>query len=124
MTDLLAPIFKALGEATRLDMLGLLILEGELCVCEIMGALGITQSKASRHLRYLYHAGLVESRRAGAWVHYRLPDEPSPEHRAVLRLLREILTPTLLEPLRQRLVDWWDENPGYGERNSRCERAS
>jgi ArsR family transcriptional regulator, arsenate/arsenite/antimonite-responsive transcriptional repressor len=44
----------------------------ELCVCDIMGALGITQSKASRHLRYLFNAGLVTDRREGLWMYYRI----------------------------------------------------
>ena len=65
--------FKALADATRLRILGLL-LTGEVCVCHIHESLKIPQSKASRHLAYLRRAGLVETRREGLWVHYRMAD--------------------------------------------------
>jgi ArsR family transcriptional regulator, arsenate/arsenite/antimonite-responsive transcriptional repressor len=64
-------LFKALGDATRLRILALL-LAGEVCVCDIHESLKIPQSKASRHLAYLRRAGLVETRREGLWVHYRI----------------------------------------------------
>src|SRR5665254_8576 len=67
----LASMFKALGDETRLEMLALLVQRDELCVCRFEEALGITQSKASRHLRYLLNAGLVTDRRDAVWVHYR-----------------------------------------------------
>jgi ArsR family transcriptional regulator len=67
----LAGLFKALGDPTRLRILGLLE-TGEVCVCHLHGALGIPQPKASRHLAYLKRAGLVEARRDGLWMHYRL----------------------------------------------------
>ena len=70
-------LFQALGDATRLRILGLL-LAGEVCVCEIHGALKISQPKASRHLAYLRRAGLVVARREGLWMHYRLADAPEP----------------------------------------------
>src|SRR5262245_59050297 len=64
-------IFKALADETRLRILGLL-LTGEVCVCDIHESLKIPQSKASRHLAYLRRSGLVETRRDGLWIHYRL----------------------------------------------------
>src|SRR4051812_39216937 len=64
-------LFKALADATRLRILGLL-LSGEVCVCDIHESLKIPQPKASRHLAYLRRTGLVETRREGLWVHYRL----------------------------------------------------
>jgi ArsR family transcriptional regulator len=64
-------LFKALADATRLRILGLL-LAGEVCVCDIHESLKIPQSKASRHLAYLRRSGLVETRREGLWIHYRL----------------------------------------------------
>src|SRR5665254_14431 len=66
----LAPMFKEHGDETRLEMLALLVQRDELCVCRFEEALGITQSKASRHLRYLLNAGLVTDRRDAVWVHY------------------------------------------------------
>jgi ArsR family transcriptional regulator len=46
--------------------------EGELCVCELTEALGISQPKMSRHLATLRDAGLVQGRREGFWIHYRI----------------------------------------------------
>lgn len=69
----MAALFQALGDATRLRILGLL-LTGEVCVCHIHESLHIPQPKASRHLAFLRRAGLVETRREGLWVFYRLTD--------------------------------------------------
>ena len=68
-------LFKALADATRLRILGLL-LTGEVCVCDIHESLKIPQPKASRHLAYLRRSGLVDTRRDGLWIHYRLAHWP------------------------------------------------
>jgi ArsR family transcriptional regulator len=68
-------VFKALADSTRLRILGLL-LTGEVCVCHINEALKIPQPKASRHLAYLRRAKLVDARREGTWMHYRLATLP------------------------------------------------
>ena len=69
---------KWLGDETRLRCLNLLRSEGELCVCELTHALGLSQPKISRHLATLREAGIVQSRREGQWVYYtihkHLPD--------------------------------------------------
>jgi len=75
-------LFKALADVTRLRILGLL-LTGEVCVCDIHESLKIPQSKASRHLAYLRKSGLVETRRDGLWIHYRLGRLPDPVLAAV-----------------------------------------
>ncbi|HET7221223.1 MAG TPA: metalloregulator ArsR/SmtB family transcription factor [Vicinamibacterales bacterium] len=75
--DTLATLFQALGDSTRLRILGLL-LTGEVCVCHIHESLKIAQPKASRHLAYLRRAGLVETRREGLWVYYRLAQGQDP----------------------------------------------
>lgn len=91
----LEQLFQALGDATRLRILGLL-LAGEVCVCEIHGALKISQPKASRHLAYLRRAGLVVARREGLWMHYRLADASEAVvddiRRAVLHALSHVAT--------------------------------
>lgn len=69
-----AQTFKALADETRLRILALL-LEGELCVCDLMAILDLPQSTVSRHLAYLRNAGLVEDRRQGVWMFYRLVDD-------------------------------------------------
>src|SRR4051812_33612851 len=83
--------FKALADATRLRILGLL-LTGEVCVCHIHESLRITQPKASRHLAYLRRAGLVEARREGLWMHYRIAELPDPVLEALSDTLRHALT--------------------------------
>jgi ArsR family transcriptional regulator len=65
----LAKTFKALSDETRLRILNIL-LERECCVCEVMQVLGITQSRASRHLIALCDAGFLKFRRQGLWAMY------------------------------------------------------
>ncbi len=86
-----AKIFKALADETRLKILSLLLKRGELCVCLFEAALGISQSKASRHLRYLLHSGLVSERRDRVWVHYRINPSPKKVQKKVLRFLASIV---------------------------------
>jgi ArsR family transcriptional regulator, arsenate/arsenite/antimonite-responsive transcriptional repressor len=83
--------FKALADATRLRILGLL-LTGEVCVCDIHESLKITQPKASRHLAYLRRAGLVEARRDGLWMHYRMATLADPVLAAIGNAVRHALT--------------------------------
>lgn len=104
----LAAMFKALADETRLSMLALLLERRELCVCDFEGVLGISQSKASRHLRYLLHAGFVDDRRGGAWVYYRLAANLSADHRAVVRSLRRLLGGVRVDQLRTTLERWLD----------------
>jgi ArsR family transcriptional regulator, arsenate/arsenite/antimonite-responsive transcriptional repressor len=75
----------AMTDPTRLRLLRLLRRE-ELCVCELVDTLRMPQYKISRHLRSLRTAGLVEARRDGRWMHYRLSWRG-----AQARLIRELL---------------------------------
>src|ERR1700758_1137970 len=84
-------LFKALADATRLRILGLL-LTGEVCVCDIHESLKIPQPKASRHLAYLRRSGLVETRREGLWIHYRLGTLNDPVIGAIVDAVRHALT--------------------------------
>jgi ArsR family transcriptional regulator len=83
-----AQFFKVLADEARLQILWLLFNHEELCVCDIMEALGITQSKASRHLATLRHAELVVDRKDGAWCHYSVRTPESDLEREQLELLR------------------------------------
>lgn len=67
-------IFKALGDENRIRILNLLINQ-ELCVCEIETVLDITQSNASRHLNKLKSAGIITSEKKSQWVYYRVNDK-------------------------------------------------
>src|SRR5664280_20883 len=79
--------FQALGDATRLRLLNLMG-DQELCVCYFVEILDQPQPKISRHLAYLRRAGIVEARREGKWMHYRIT--PPPEAGAA-QLLRQTL---------------------------------
>ncbi|ABQ24684.1 ArsR/SmtB family transcription factor [Geotalea uraniireducens] len=86
-----ARIFKALADETRLRILALLLHEGELCVCDIMAALQLPQSTASRHLAYLKNAGWVEDRRMGVWMYYSVAAERGAIQKELAELLRQRL---------------------------------
>lgn len=64
-------MFKALGDETRLRILGLLS-HGELCVCDLMEVLKLPQSTASRHLAYLKNSNWIYGNRRGKWMYYQL----------------------------------------------------
>jgi ArsR family transcriptional regulator len=67
--------FQLLSDNTRLRCLLLMQQQGELCVCELVHALGLIQPKVSRHLAALRHAGVVTDRRSGQWICYQIdPD--------------------------------------------------
>lgn len=97
--------FKALSDETRLTIVGLIFRHGKLCVCEVEQILGITQSKASRHLRYLRDAGLLEDERDGVTINYRLSGSASPELSAILVLLRGLLATRQLPDVAPLLVE-------------------
>ena len=91
--DALAARFKALADPTRVAIVNRLAGAGEVCVCAFVGDLGLSQPTVSHHLRILRDAGLVQARRQGTWMYYRLVPEavgalaaalagPSPARRA------------------------------------------
>jgi DNA-binding transcriptional ArsR family regulator len=86
----LIEIFKALSDETRLRILNLLY-EGELCVCDVMAVLDISQPNASRHLIRLKWAGLARDRREAQWSYYALTSnwEKSFVGEIVIKQLRE-----------------------------------
>ncbi len=84
-------VFKALSDETRLRILKMLQAR-PLCVCEIQHVLKGSQPNVSHHLKTLSEAGLVESKKDGLWIDYRLPDKPpSPLHAAALSFVRKSL---------------------------------
>jgi ArsR family transcriptional regulator len=86
----LSRAFRALGDETRLRIVALLA-HGELCVCHVEQALGLSQPNASRQLGILKAAGVVDSRREGTWVYYRIAEQDHEAMRAVLELLTRSL---------------------------------
>lgn len=93
-----AELFKCLADETRVRAMLLIADQGELCVCELMCALGDSQPKVSRHLAQLRSAGLLLDRRQGQWVYYRLNPE-----------LAAWITDILLTALKAN-ADWLADN--------------
>ena len=69
----LETLFSALADRTRLRLLNLMR-RGEVCVCFFVEVLDVPQPSISRHLAYLRNAGVVEARRDGKWMHYRIAE--------------------------------------------------
>jgi len=87
----LLEIHKALADETRLRILRLLQELGELCVCDVETGLDVSQSRASRHMTQLRQAGLVQDRREGQWVYYRIAEPLSPAAASALAAMREAM---------------------------------
>ncbi|MBN2801637.1 MAG: winged helix-turn-helix transcriptional regulator [Deltaproteobacteria bacterium] len=102
-----AEIYKAIGDETRITILALLIFKKELCVCDVEGILEISQSKASRHLRYLKNAGLITDRREGIWVYYRITADKQSEGFQVLNSNKKLLVSLLDEHIQQSVDNWF-----------------
>ena len=85
----LVKAFKALSDETRLRILNVL-LERECCVCEVMQALDISQTRASRNLSALYDAGFIKLRKDGLWSLYSIDEEATKD-----------FLPDLLEAVRK-----------------------
>jgi DNA-binding transcriptional ArsR family regulator len=103
-TRYLAELFRALSEETRVQMMVLLLDGRELCVCDFVNTLGITQSKASRHLRCLLTRGLLEDRRDGVWVRYRIRMDADASVRAALHAVGVGLKAATRSELSERLA--------------------
>ena len=79
-------VLKAVADESRLRIIALLA-HGELCVCHVESALGLSQPNASRQLGLLRAAGVVDTRRDGNWIYYRLAPQTDETCKQVLRTL-------------------------------------
>ena len=79
-------VFGALSDESRLRMVYALR-RGELCVCQLIDLMGLSPSTVSKHLSILRDAGLLDSRKKGRWVYYRLADQ------AILPMMGEKAAP-------------------------------
>lgn len=70
----LAGVFKALGDPTRVRLLSLIAAhaDGEACVCDLTGPVGLSQPTVSHHLKQLVEAGLITREQRGKWAYYRV----------------------------------------------------
>ena len=97
-------IFKALSDRSRLRMVSL-VMKRELCVCEIMEVLNLSQSNASGHLTILKNAGVLSGRKQAQWAYYKISEMLPPE-------------------LYQYLSRTFSEDPLYAEDRKRLETCT
>jgi ArsR family transcriptional regulator len=90
--------FRALADRTRLRLLHLMGAD-EVCVCFFVEILKTNQPKISRHLAYLRRAGIVDARRDGQWMHYRISEPRDPD---AARVLRDVMSWLNNDPEMQR----------------------
>ncbi len=97
-------LYKCLSDATRLSCVLLIHQEVELCVCELTQALDVSQPKISRHLAQLRSCGLLQDRREGQWIFYRIdPSLPAWSIEIIAITLKS--NEDILRPLQRRLAD-------------------
>ena len=87
-----AAVFKVLADPTRLRLMVLLSIQGETCVCKLAEALNAPNFKVSRHLGIMRSAGLVEARREGTWMHYKLSNARNRLEECLQQCFRECLS--------------------------------
>lgn len=97
--DPLQEVLSALSDPTRRRALKLLHAAEELCVCELMHVLGVSQSRMSRHMSRLKKAGLVLDRRDAQWVRYRCNPAVTAE---ILAVVRSVLAATRVPNPKRR----------------------
>lgn len=98
-----ARALRALGDPARLKLIALLS-RRELCVCHLVTALKQPQPTVSRQLGVLKAAGLVQSRRDGSWIHYRVAARLEPSAAAVLKAFLSQLDGAALDAEANALV--------------------
>lgn len=83
-----APVLKAMSDETRLKILDMLSC-GEMCACNILEVLCITQPTLSYHMKILTESGLVLARKEGSWMHYSINEE---RKRLILKFIENLLS--------------------------------
>ncbi len=86
-----AAVFKVLADPTRLRLMVLLSIQGQTCVCKLAEALNAPDFKISRHLGIMRSAGLVEARREGTWIYYKLSNARNRLEECLQQCFRECL---------------------------------
>ena len=82
-------IFKACADESRLRILHLIFLNGEMCISDLEKILDFTQAKTSRHLIYLKNSGILSYRRYNHWVFYQIKDEVFEILKQIFQFLRK-----------------------------------
>lgn len=116
-------ILKALADRNRLRIMSALIDHNELCACQITELLDITAASASRHLSLLVNAELLDSRKAGRWVYFRLHSHPGKHHPMIQWLKSELDLSEEVQEDRRRLKSILSEDPETICRRQRGEKC-
>lgn len=86
----LTKLFKGLSDGNRLKVVGALMVQEELCACQLTEFLNVAGATVSKHMSLLVDAGIVDSRKEGRWVYYRLKRDDK-KFRELLNLIQELL---------------------------------
>ena len=86
--ELGAQIFLACSDSSRLRILNLIMMNGEMCITDLEHILEFTQTKTSRHLIYLKNSGILTTRKFNQWVFYQIKDEVFDIVKQILQFLR------------------------------------
>ena len=113
-----ADFYTLLADETRRRILSLLAERGELCVCELMHALQLSQPFVSRHLSLLRKGGVVRARRAGQWVFYGLNPSLASWQKETVRLMASAASAVPEHRADSRRLDAMSERPGRQGRDS------
>lgn len=82
-------IFKSCADESRLRILHLIFINGEMCISDLEKILDFTQAKTSRHLIYLKNSGILSYRRYNHWVFYQIKDEVFEILKQIFQFLRK-----------------------------------
>ena len=82
-------IFKACADESRLRILHLIFINGEMCISDLEKILDFTQAKTSRHLIYLKNSGILTYRRYNHWIFYQIKDEVFEILKQIFQFLRK-----------------------------------
>ncbi len=113
----LVKVFKILSDESRLRMLMLLTIE-ELCVCQIMGVLGISQPLVSRNISILSNAGLLDERREGKLIFYSIKKNlPETKDKLIKLLKKELKDDSIFKEDMESLVECHE----YQKKTGKCD---
>ncbi len=93
--DLGAQIFLACSDTSRLRILHLIMINGEMCISDLERILDFTQAKTSRHLLYLKNSGILSTRKLNQWAFYQAKDE-------VIDILKQMFEFLKRDPILQK----------------------
>lgn len=82
-------IFKLLSCKTRFDIMNMLIVNEHICICHLESCLGLSQANASKHMRLFRELDIVESKKSGKSVYYKLADSFKTENELLLKYINE-----------------------------------